>query len=255
MSAAQEQLDTPGPNPGEQAPPAQPLSWAEHRAVANEAWDEALARDVANQPETAEEGEVPPLDEETAGLYDRVRRHFKAAIFAKPDTETQDPIDLMKLGGSQARLAEVTPVGLVSDGGRLFDLKSALQEGARTNLQKAAAMLMGEDVEVSEALVGQMPDVDPSEVVVEAVVGAAKEAGTDEHVWVRDEGDAGSETQRLEAQGVEGVERFIRVHGEVPGQGDEFMRVVAQRVVEQLTGEHALPDESAADKHDLAAAA
>lgn len=256
MSAAQPEAHTPRPEPGEQAPPARPLSWAEHRAVANEAWDEALARDVANQPEDLEEGEVAPLDDETAALYEQVRRHFKAAIWSKPDGETQDPIDLMKLGGSQARLAEVTPVGLVDDGDRFFDLKSALQEGARVNLQRAAAMLMGEDVQLSDVSDEETTDVNRSEVVVEALVGAAKEVGTAEHVTVRDIGAVNDETpQRLEAEGVEGVERFIKVHGEEPGQGDKFMMVVAKRVVEQLTDEHSIPADSQQDEHDLAATA
>lgn len=194
-----------------------PMSWAEHRAAGNEAWDQALAHDKG------------PQDDEATRLFWQASRHLRAAIFLRPDGQVQDPIDLVKIGGSQARLAEATPVGLLEGRG---DRKSNLQDAAKHNLQRAAALLMGE---------GQIPEEleaeDTEEVVVEAFAEAANEAGTNEQVL----------PQTLDAEGPAGVERFIAVHGEVPGQGDEFMRVAAIKVVrqvEQLTGEHQLPAES-----------
>jgi hypothetical protein len=249
MSAApQAEQPRPAPEPGDAS---RPLSWQEHQAAGDAAWNEALARTSILRPEG---GENPlPLDEATIDLYEQVSAHMKAVIFLGPDGPP-DPFNLMKLGGSQAARAEATPVG-VFEHGWVGDKQSGLQDAARSNLQRAAAMLMGDEVHTAQALAGEMTDVDPSEVMPELAVEAADEASTGELKAVGADIYAGKVTpEQLEAEGVEGMERYIWERGGEPDSGPEFMLRLSAKAVEQLTGEHQLPGHDPSEHQELQAA-
>lgn len=235
MSAApQAEQPRPAPEPGE-AP--RPMTWQEHLVAGDEAWNQALERTQILRPEGSEN--PVPLDDATVELYEQVSAHMKAAIFLGPDGPT-DPFVLLKLGGSQAARAEATPLG-VFEHGWVGDKQSGLQDAARSNLQRAAAMLMGDEVHTSQALAGEMTDVDPSEVMPELAVEAADESGTAELVTAAGDVEADRVTARqLEAEGIEGMERYIRERGGEPDSGPEFMLRLSAKAVEQLTGEHEL---------------
>lgn len=236
MSAAPkaEQLN-PAPGPVEAT---RQLTWQEHQEAADEAWSQAVDRTALIRPEGEEN--PTPLDEATVGLYDQAARHIKAVIFLGPDGPT-DPFNLLKLGGSQAALAEATPLGVFEEGWT-GDKQSGLQDAARDNLQRAAAILMGDESHRTQALAGEMTDVDPSEVMPELAVEAANEASTAQHVAVTGIARAKEMTpQSLEAEGIEGMERYIWEHGGEPDSGPEFMLRLSAKAVEQLTVEHELP--------------
>lgn len=222
------------------------MTWQEHQAAGDEAWGEALERTRALRPEAEDDEDPAPLDEGTIELYERASRHLKAVIFLGPDGPT-DPFTLLKLGGSQAALAEATPVGVFyEDGGGHLDVQSNLQESSTKNLQRAAAMLMGEKYQPTQELADKVADVNPSEVMAEAAVEAANEAGTGEHVAATYVARADEVTPEvLEAEGIKGMERYISEHGEAPDSGPEFLLRLSTKAVEQLTGEHELPADTA----------
>lgn len=242
---AEAPADLPRPSQGllETSPQA---NWQEHQVAADAAWDQALERTKILRPEANEN--PAPLDETTIRLYEQAARHLKAMIFLGPDGPT-DPFTLLKLGGSQAALAEATPVGVFYEsGGRHIDIQSNLQDSARENLRRASAMIMGDGGQPAQVLADEMTAVNPSEVMAKAAVEASNESGTAEHVAVATKTDEIT-PQRLEAEGVEGMGRFIWEHGGEPDSGPEFMLRLTAKAVEQLTGEHELPHQHALPQH------
>lgn len=214
------------------------LTWQAHQKAADEAWNQAVDRTALIRQEGEED--PAPLDETTIDLYDQAARHIKAVIFLGPDGPA-DPFNLLKLGGSQAALAEATPLGVFEEGWT-GDKKSGLQDAARDNLQRAASILMGDENHAAQAPYEETADVDPSEVMPELAVEAANEAVTAQHTAIAGIARAREMTpQSLEAEGVEGMERYIWEHGGEPDSGPEFMLRLSAKAVEQLTVEHELP--------------
>jgi hypothetical protein len=212
------------------------LTWQEHQARADEFYDQAVEREKSHG-----------LDAETQALYEQVGRVILYLKWRGPKDKAADPINLMKLGGSLARQAQATEHGIFYDtpGDRHIDKKSNLQEQANKTLSSAFRLIMGGETH-TETLASELADVNPVEVVAEAAVEAAKEAGTDEHVTVRGIGRVSEETpQRLEAEGREAVVRFIGQHAMDPEHGAEFIAMTAEHAIEeieeQLTGSHELP--------------
>lgn len=228
MSAVQ-QAEVPRPDHESAEVPRQ-VTWQEHQAAGDEAWNQVLEYTKDLQP-VDDEGTVQ-LDETAIELYERVSYNLRMVILKGPEGPP-DPFSLMKIGGSQAALAEVTPPGVFYDtGGRHIDVKSNLQESARQNLRRADAMLLGEEVQTEQPLDDEAPVVRRSGVMARAAIEAAKESGAPE---------LGTTTpQSLEAEGADGTERFIWERSGAPG-GLEFMRRLSAKAVTQLTEEHELP--------------
>jgi hypothetical protein len=205
---------------GEQERPVSP-TWQELQASGDEAYDQAWKRQQDHG-----------LDEETVALYKKADADLLGVTWWGPANMPPNRDNMLKRAESLGWLAKaMKPAVFYEDhGSHHIDMKSNLQELAQKELQDANAISLSEDSSTAEAPADQMTDIPMAEIIGEAAVEAAEEAGTDEHVVVRGIGKVDDTTlERLEAGGEEALSRFIIEHGMDPENGAMFTAITAHK--------------------------
>jgi hypothetical protein len=221
------------------------LTWQEHLAIGDQAYADAV-----------ETEETQGLDR-ALPLYEKASKHLLSVVTTGPllnegrinaEAEPSDPIRLLKIAGSLAKQAQMTPAGefYTTSSSSHIDIKTNKQRIAAETLQRASQLLMGVEVHADQSAMIAEFDVDtPAEAIVFGAVEAAKETGTVDFVS-GPEGIINKDTpERLENEGKEAVAKFIGEHALESGpQGSEFVARTAELVVEafeEMTGVHELP--------------
>jgi hypothetical protein len=215
-------------------------------------WQEYEAEGIAAYTEAVEREEEHGLDEATVARYraasvNLINAHAEGPIDHKRrELEKPDPVHLMMIAGSLAKQAQAAEVESYSTyGSRNIDRRSNLQRISTETMQRASRMMMGNESYADYAALFAEHDAEsPAELVVSAVVGAAKETGTAKHVHGTEAVDKNI-SERLKDGGEDAVVNFIGEHAmESSMQGPEFVARTAEIVVEaveEITGEHKLP--------------
>jgi hypothetical protein len=221
------------------------LTWQEHLAIGDQAYADAV-----------ETEETQGLDR-ALPLYEQASKHLLSVTTTGPllnegrinaEAKPADPIRLLKIAGSLAKQAQMTPTGELysAHGSKHIDIKTNKQRIAAETLQRASQLLMGVEVHADQSAMIAEFDVDsPAEAVVFGAVEAAKETGTGDFVSGPEGIINKDTTERLEHEGKEAVAKFIGEHALESGpQGAEFVARTAELVVEaveEMTAEHELP--------------
>lgn len=186
------------------------------------------------------------LDEETVRLYKKAADDLLAADAGRP----RNPFNMLTRTACLGWQAEATPSGEFYEAPHgHVNVKATLQELAMKELDEANAILLGENP-AREALAGEMTDMGP--VVAGALIGAAKEAGTDKKIVLRGLGgmDEGIIQERLAAQGRDGINRFAGGHAMEAVHGGKFAALAAEK---EVTAVHELPAPAAQPPEAVAA--
>ncbi len=215
----------------------------ERQADGYEAYAEATKRREAASPDDE-------LDEETVRPYKKAADDLLAAdAGSRRNHRSVNPFNMLTRAACLGWQAEATPSGEFYKAPHSHvNVKATLQELAMKELDEANAILLGDDPD-REALAGEMTNMSP--VLAGAIVGAAKKAGTDEHILLRELGGVDEGIQeRLVAQGKDGINRFIGGHAMEAVHSGRFTALAAER---EATAVHELPPETAPPEVAVAA--